>query len=151
MEIELPSMPVSIRQNYQQRLQTSKQGLERVKRALVCLVTSHPRDFVDPVGSIPYQKDTRQESQRSDLLSGPGFPNPDDPYSDEPASAFSARTRLLQGTDTLADGSRKLENAHRVALETEDVGADILRNLRGQREQIEHTRDQVGWKLHLLL
>jgi vesicle transport through interaction with t-SNAREs protein 1 len=42
-------------------------------------------------------------------------------------------------------GSRRLENAHRIALETEDVGADILRNLRGQREQIEHTRDTVGF------
>lgn len=28
-------------------------------------------------------------------------------------------------------------------METENVGADILRNLRGQREQIEHTRDTV--------
>ena len=41
-------------------------------------------------------------------------------------------------------GSSRLENAHRIALETEDVGADILRNLRGQREQIEHTRDTVS-------
>jgi vesicle transport through interaction with t-SNAREs protein 1 len=83
------------------------------------------------------------ENQRSDLLSGPGVPNPDDPYSDDP-SAFSSRTRLLQGTETLQDGSRRLENAQRIALETEDVGADILRNLRGQREQIEHTRDTVS-------
>lgn len=44
-------------------------------------------------------------------------------------------------------GSRRLENAHRIALETEDVGADILRNLRGQREQIEHTRDTVSFSL----
>jgi len=44
----------------------------------------------------------------------------------------------------LGIGSRRLENAHRIALETEDVGADILRNLRGQREQIEHTRDTVS-------
>lgn len=46
-------------------------------------------------------------------------------------------------------GSRRLENAHRIALETEDVGADILRNLRGQREQIEHTRDTVSTLLIL--
>lgn len=44
-------------------------------------------------------------------------------------------------------GSRRLENAHRIALETEDVGADILRNLRGQREQIEHTRDTASLPL----
>jgi vesicle transport through interaction with t-SNAREs protein 1 len=35
MEVELPSMPVSIRQTYQARLATSKQGLDKVKRALV--------------------------------------------------------------------------------------------------------------------
>ena len=88
----------------------------------------------------------RLENQRNDLLTGPGVPNPDDPYTDDP-SAFSSRTRLLQGTETLQDGSRRLDNAQRIALETEDVGADILRNLRGQREQIEHTRDTVSWVL----
>jgi vesicle transport through interaction with t-SNAREs protein 1 len=50
----------------------------------------------------------------------------------------------LAGTERLEDGSKRLQNAQRIALETEDVGADILRNLRGQREQIEHTRDTVS-------
>ena len=36
MEVELPSMPVSIRQNYQGKLAASKAGLERVKKTLVC-------------------------------------------------------------------------------------------------------------------
>ena len=35
MEVELPSMPLSIRQNYQARLQSSKQGLEKIKRTIV--------------------------------------------------------------------------------------------------------------------
>jgi len=83
----------------------------------------------------------RNDGQRAELLSGPGYPS-DDPYTDDPSS-YSSRARLLQGTETLQDGSRRLDNAHRIALETEDVGADILRNLRGQREQIEHTRDTV--------
>ncbi|KAK4685078.1 vesicle transport through interaction with t-SNAREs 1, partial [Tremellales sp. Uapishka_1] len=121
MEVELPSMPVSIRQTYQSRLHSSKTGLDKVKKGV---------------------REARLATQRSDLLSGPGFPNADDPYSDSP-DAFSSRTRLLQGTETLADGSKRLDNAHRIALETEDVGADILRNLRGQREQIEHTRDTL--------
>ncbi len=49
--------------------------------------------------------------------------------------------------NSIRAGSRRLDNAHRIALETEDVGADILRNLRGQRETIENTRDTVsgGW------
>lgn len=121
MEVELPSMPVSIRQTYRGRLAASRASLDKVKKAL---------------------KDVRSESQRSDLLGGPGFPNADDPYSDDPAN-YTTRARLLQGTETLADGSKRLDNARRIALETEDVGADILRNLRGQREQIEHTRDTL--------
>ncbi|ORX37722.1 t-SNARE [Kockovaella imperatae] len=119
MEVELPSMPVSIRQVYQGRLATSKQALEKVKKSL---------------------KDVRQENQRNELFAG--FPDRDDPYTDDP-SGFSSRTRLLQGTERLADGSKRLDNAHRIALETEDVGADILRNLRGQREQLENTRDSL--------
>ena len=90
------------------------------------------------------QREVRLENQRNDLLSGPGLPNPDDPYTDDP-SAFSSRTRLLAGTERLEDGTQRLQNAQRIALETEDVGADILRNLRGQREQIEHTRDTVSY------
>lgn len=54
------------------------------------------------------------------------------------------RQKLLQGTSTLEDGSRRLQESHRIALETEDLGADILRDLRSQREQIENSRDTVG-------
>lgn len=35
MEVELPSMPVSIRQNYQGKLAASKAGLDKVKKTLV--------------------------------------------------------------------------------------------------------------------
>lgn len=35
MEVELPSMPVSIRQNYQGKLSSSKAGLDKVKKTLV--------------------------------------------------------------------------------------------------------------------
>ena len=139
MEVELPSMPVSIRQTYQGRLATSRQALEKVKKSLVCALFGRASIF------DASQKDTRQENQRNELFAG--FPDGDDPYTDDP-SGFGSRTRLLQGTDRLADGSKRLDNAHRIALETEDVGADILRNLRGQREQIEHTRDSVSLSEH---
>lgn len=63
----------------------------------------------------------------------------------------SQRTRLLQGTQTLADSTRRLEDSHRIALETEDVGADILRNLQVQREGIIRTRDTVSVSACLLV
>lgn len=59
-------------------------------------------------------------------------------------SATANRQRLLQGTATLEDGTRRLEESNRLALETEDLGADILRDLRSQREQIENSRDTVS-------
>lgn len=58
------------------------------------------------------------------------------------------RSRLLSATDKLSDGQRRLEDSHRVALETEVLGADILTNLRGQRDQLEHTRDTVSRARH---
>lgn len=73
------------------------------------------------------------------------------PFSDERGGGdveanndtHAQRQRLLQGSATLEDGTRRLEESNRIALETEDLGADILRDLRGQREQIEHSRDTL--------
>ena len=90
---------------------------------------------------------------RADLLGGGAKSSTH--YSDDPSSAEQGgtndgfaqsqaqRARLLSGTDKLADGQRRLEESHRLALETEDLGAGILGNLRGQREQIEGTRDRL--------
>jgi vesicle transport through interaction with t-SNAREs protein 1 len=126
MDVEIPSMPVSIRKTFTDRLATSKSAVDKAKRGA---------------------RDARAETQRQELLSS-GRTSTDDPYFDgtgsgDEATAFSTRTRLLAGTEALSDSSRRLDNAHRIALETEDVGTDILRNLRGQREQIEHTRDSL--------
>ena len=53
------------------------------------------------------------------------------------------RSRLLQGTDRLENASRRLEDAHRMALETENIGIGTLGDLHRQRNQIERTRDGV--------
>ena len=91
------------------------------------------------------QKALQASLDRSDLL-GKYKDNPDEEAaleSDGLSSVQAQRARLLSGTDKLSDSSRRLEESHRVALETEDLGADILGNLRGQREQIEGTRDRL--------
>ncbi|KAF9896347.1 hypothetical protein BX616_007644 [Lobosporangium transversale] len=59
------------------------------------------------------------------------------------AASMDQRTRLLNGTDRLAESSRRLQDSHKIALETEQLGAGILTDLRGQREQIIHTRNTV--------
>ena len=53
MEVELPSMPLSIRQNYQGRLSTSKQALEKVKRSLVSAVHALMSEVMP---DAPYRK-----------------------------------------------------------------------------------------------
>jgi vesicle transport through interaction with t-SNAREs protein 1 len=156
LEVELASIPTSVRPAYATKFKGCKAQLDRLKKQLVRLACpDHP---FSPAASalarlnsllaqrrrggvlarllstllnarsspalLRPQRETRAASNRSELLSDP-----------------SLSDQLLAGTSQLSDGSRRLEGAQRLALETEDVGADILRNLRGQREQIEHSRD----------
>ncbi|CAL1697411.1 unnamed protein product [Somion occarium] len=121
MEIEIQGIPQSLRPSYQSRIRSAKADLQRYKKQ---------------------SKDLHAQAARSDLLSRPGMgglPSSDDPY-----GPSSDRTRLLAGTALLEDGSRRLMDSQRVALETEEQGADILRSLRGQREQIQNARDTLS-------
>jgi len=117
-------IPLSVRSPYNARLKNSKATLGRFKKLA---------------------KDLHSQSSRSDLLRGAGggagrfgasSPSSDDPYGDQ-------RSRLLAGTNTLDSGNRRLADSTRIALETEDVGADILRTLQAQREQIQNSRNTV--------
>merc|ERR1711871_880493 len=44
------------------------------------------------------------------------------------------RTRLLETNDRLRNSSKQLDEAKRTALETEEIGIDIMGDLRSQRE-----------------
>lgn len=118
MEIEIQGIPQSIRSEYHTRLRTAKADLARCKKLL---------------------KEQRAQVARLDLLS------PSQPLttSDEPYGSNSDRTQLLAGTKRLEDGTKRLQESQRIALETENQGADILMNLRTQREQIENARNTV--------
>ncbi|TDL21240.1 vesicle transport v-snare protein vti1 [Rickenella mellea] len=121
MEIEIQGMPQSIKSQYQTRVKSAKTELARYKKVA---------------------KDLHAASARADLLSNVGG----SPFRDVPnddGGAVSDRSRLLAGTALLEDGSRRLADSQRIALETEEQGADILGNLRRQREQIENSRDTL--------
>jgi vesicle transport through interaction with t-SNAREs protein 1 len=75
-------------------------------------------------------------SNRDELLAGRTIIDFDDAETDQ-------RTRLLSGTETLNNSSQRLQNSHRLALETETLGAGILTDLRTQREQILNTRNTL--------
>ena len=125
MEIEINGIPQSLKAAYQARTRTAKADLARAKKR---------------------SKDAHTHLARSDLLSRSSSSNPNGATSDEPYGADGVggdRTRLLAGTALLDDGTRRLQESQRIALETEEQGAGILRSLRGQREQIENARDTV--------
>lgn len=128
MEIEIQGIPQFIKQQYQARLKTAKADLTRFKKL---------------------SKDQHSQFSRAELLASPGRVG--SPSSDEPYGATSDRTRLLSGTASLEDGTRRLQESQRIALETEDQGAEILVNLRTQREQIENARDTVRWFVALVV
>lgn len=112
---------------YQTRIKAAKADLQRYKKL---------------------SKDMHSQLARSDLLgsrAGALTPTLDEPY------GSSDRTRLLAGTALLEDGSRRLQESQRIALETEEQGSDILRSLRGQREQIQNARDTVRFVLICVL
>ena len=122
MEIEIQGIPQSLKAQYASRIKAAKSDLQRYKKA---------------------SKDMHAQLARSDLLSSSTRPGMGPPTSDEPYGSSTDRTRLLAGTALLEDGSRRLMESQRIALETEEQGADILRSLRGQREQIQNARDTV--------
>ena len=121
MEIELQGIPQSIKPQYQARIKSAKADLTRYKKL---------------------SKELHAQLTRSDLLGGVGG-RPIGPSSADDPYGTSDRTRLLAGTALLEDGTKRLQDSQRIALETEEQGADILSSLRRQREQIENTRDTV--------
>lgn len=122
MDIEIQGIPQSVRAQYHTRLRASKADLSRYKKLAA---------------------DVRGQLARSDLLSIASQPG-NYPASDDPYGPSSDRTRLLAGTSILEDGTKRLQQSQRIALETEDQGAEILSNLRQQREQIENSRNTVS-------
>ncbi|EPQ25812.1 uncharacterized protein PFL1_06679 [Pseudozyma flocculosa PF-1] len=122
MELEISSFPQSVRSRYMVELRGQKGEVEALKREVKSAFNA-----TSGGGGGGYNV-ALEEGNGGDL---------------EAQSTRSQRERLLQGTATLEDGTRRLEESQRLALETEDMGADILRDLRGQREQIEHSRDTL--------
>jgi len=53
------------------------------------------------------------------------------------------RERAVQSTEMMERSSSRLEDASRVALETESLGAEIIRDLHDQREVIARSRDNM--------
>ncbi|CEI88500.1 hypothetical protein G6F70_007857 [Rhizopus microsporus] len=125
MEMEVLNVPTPSRTRLQAKLRLYKSEVEKLKR-----------DLRRTTAIIPKNTD------REELLGGLG--NNDDLQSDYDASTMDQRQRLLSGTERLAQSSRRLEDSHRLALETEGIGINILSTLKGQRETLIRARDTLA-------
>jgi len=53
------------------------------------------------------------------------------------------RQRLLNSTQTLNTSSNRLDNAHRLAAENEEIGQGVLNSLVGQRIQLQGANESL--------
>ncbi|KAK9246836.1 vesicle transport v-SNARE protein N-terminus-domain-containing protein [Lipomyces tetrasporus] len=118
MTIELQNISSGSRAKLNARLRGYRSDLDKVKREL--RRTSEQADRTELFGSRAAQ--------------APGGISADDISHDQ-------RQQLLSGTDRLESSSQRLRDSQRLANETENIGAGILTDLRGQREQIVNSRN----------
>ncbi|TPX42958.1 hypothetical protein SeLEV6574_g05317 [Synchytrium endobioticum] len=121
MEMELLSLPGPIRFRLQPRVKSYKDEIKKFEKELNRSSTVTGR------------------SERDQLLGGAGGSH----IVDVEAAGMDQRSRLLHGTERLQGASRKLEDARRLALETETSGITTLESLSRQREQIQRTRNTL--------
>lgn len=55
----------------------------------------------------------------------------------------SQRALLLQGHESLNNATQSIERSQRIAVETEQIGTDIIEELGEQREQLDRARDRL--------
>ncbi|KAI8608863.1 vesicle transport v-snare protein vti1 [Chytriomyces sp. MP71] len=118
MEMELVSLPGTVRARLAPRVKAFKDEMKTAKKDLASHELSDRDQLLGRAGS----------SSGSHLVD---------------VDARGDRARILNATERLQDGSRKLDDAKRMALETEGVAIETLGNLNQQREQILRTRDRL--------
>lgn len=119
MAVEVQSIPSSQRSKYNNKLRGYRSDIEKAKRRVKTL-----KDGID----------------RSELLGGASGANSEFNGSDVGADQ---RQQLLAGQESLERSSERLRESQRIANETESIGANILTDLRGQREQIVNSRNTL--------
>ena len=115
MRLELQNIPSNLRTRIQPRMRNHTTDLDRTKTLLKKLQITSDRPYGNRVGS-------------------PGLGD----------SVYGQREQLLSGTERLERSSGRLRDSQRVAMETEAIGAGILGDLQGQREQIANTQRMLG-------
>lgn len=113
MDLEVKAVPPASRQKYQIRLKSYVAELALLDKELRARIT--PRD---------------ESIMREELFDG-DYVNDDQ------------KQRLLDNTERLERSSRQLEGGYRMAVEAEQMGAQILTDLSSQRETIKKSKSRV--------
>ncbi|XP_061765701.1 vesicle transport through interaction with t-SNAREs homolog 1A isoform X3 [Nerophis ophidion] len=120
MDLEVREIPVQSRAMYNSHLKSYKQEVDKLEK-----------DFKR--SRIAYSDEVR-----NDLLG-------DDASSSESQliKLREERAHLLDNTERLERSSRRLEAGYQIAVETEQVGQEILANLNTDREKIQRARERL--------
>ncbi|KAF6734713.1 Vesicle transport through interaction with t-SNAREs-like protein 1A [Oryzias melastigma] len=120
MDLEVREIPIQSRAMYNSRLKSYKQELEKLEK-----------DFKR--SRIAYSDEVRHE-----LLGDDGGSS-----ENQLIKLREERAHLLDNTERLERSSRRLEAGYQIAVETEQVGQEILSNLHTDREKIQKARERL--------
>ncbi|KAM9773696.1 vesicle transport through interaction with t-SNAREs homolog 1A isoform X1 [Syngnathus typhle] len=120
MDLEVREIPVQSRAMYNSRLKSYKQEVEKLEK-----------DFKR--SRIAYSDEVRNELLGDDASSSES----------QLIKLREERAHLLDNTEKLERSSRRLEAGYQIAVETEQVGQEILSNLHTDREKIQRARERL--------
>ncbi|XP_022047439.1 vesicle transport through interaction with t-SNAREs homolog 1A isoform X1 [Amphiprion ocellaris] len=120
MDLEVREIPIQSRAMYNSRLKSYKQEMEKLEK-----------DFKR--SRIAYSDEVRNELLGDDAGSS----------ENQLIKLREERAHLLDNTEKLERSSRRLEAGYQIAVETEQVGQEILANLHTDREKIQRARERL--------
>lgn len=123
MGIEVQNLPSNQRSGFNTTIRQYKSQIDEAKGKLKQYLDDQDRHDLFGAG--------RYRDSEDDLEAGPGGIHDDQ------------RRQLLQNNSSLDRSSQRLRDSQRIALETENIGGNILNDLRSQREQISGSRNTL--------
>ncbi|CAB3378270.1 Hypothetical predicted protein [Cloeon dipterum] len=119
MELEIREIDSSSRPKFSNRLDSYKAELKRLATELKSKSSTYHDGLSEDNGSL---------------------------FGDAGGAGFQEeqRQRLLDNSEKIERTGRHLQAGYRVALETEEIGSSVLRDLHSQRETIQRTRNRVS-------
>jgi len=85
-----------------------------------------------------------KDLERANLVGG-SYQKQDDSYLDDyQVKEVDQRRKLIENTGRVDESTQRLMNAHRIAIETEDIGTSVVNELSSQKQTLLRTRDNLN-------